>query len=102
MMQHVHSEMEVAAQDLVRPFAGIDNFISGIPNSSAEQVFRNSVAIDAQSFRMPDCVCKIVCDIGLPDRNGMKVCAGKLSHFTSDLAFIISRLVKCERKCLNR
>jgi hypothetical protein len=102
MLEHVGAKMDVAAENFVRAFAGINDLVARVAHRAAQEKLRNPVTVAEKSLRMPDCIREMIRDIGLLDRDGMKVGASPSCHLASDIAFVVGGLIEGEGKRLDR
>jgi hypothetical protein len=92
--QHVAAEMRVAAEDLVRAFAGQHHLVAGIAHRPAQQIFGDAMGVEAHRLALGDGIGEMVRQILLPDRDRIECGAGLLGHLLRDRALVIVAAVK--------
>src|SRR5262249_54395040 len=87
--QHVTTEMRVTAQNLIRAFPRQHDFIPRVAHSTAQKIFGHAVSVEAESFRLQNCVGKMVCKIILPDGDRYEFCACLCRHLLCFFFFVV-------------
>src|SRR5215469_8468238 len=94
--------MRVAAENLVRTFSRENDFIARIPHRTAQQVFRNTVRIEAEIFRTSGGVGEVIRQIILADWNWEELSARFYCHLSGNLALVVLSPIKAESESSNR
>ena len=94
--------MQIAAQNLIRPFTGQDNFVTSFTYRPAQQVFGHTVRINAQRLRLQYRVCESICQIVLLNGNRKEFSLRLRRHFLGNFSFVVFRTVECQRKRADR
>ena len=87
--QHVAAKERVAAENLVRSFAGEHDLVAGVAHGAAQKVSRDAVRVDAKRLRLHYCIGEVIGQIVLPERNGTELCPRLRGHLPGDFPFVI-------------
>ena len=86
--QHVAAEVRITSEDLVRPLSGQDDLVAGIAYRTAQEVFGDTVSIEAEGLRLQNSIGEVIGEIVLPDRDRKELRSRHCRHLPR-LSFLV-------------